>query len=68
MTEPADYAPLAALAGLAADHPLVKLAEAEHARLMRRLGGKASARETWLVALAVQYRVELEAALHRDDA
>ena len=42
---------LAALAGLDADHPLVEVAEAEHDRLMRRLGGQASERETWLVAL-----------------
>jgi len=33
----------------------------EHARLMRKLG--ATDREAWLVALAVQYRVELEAAM-----
>ena len=65
MPDPADYAHLAALAGLAPDHPLVQLAAAEHARLMRKLGGEATEHEAWLVAIAVQYRVELEAALQQ---
>jgi hypothetical protein len=56
------------IAGLAADHPLVKLAEAEHARLMKRLGGQASVREQWLVALCVQRAVQLEASLSRIEA
>jgi hypothetical protein len=68
MPETPPYTTLAALAGLAADHPLVKLAAAEHERLMRRLGGHASEREQWLVALVVQRTVELEATLHPDAA
>jgi hypothetical protein len=68
MPEATKYAPLADLTGLDADHPLVKLAEAEHARLMRRLGGRASEREAWLVVLCVQRAVEIEATLTRIQA
>ena len=69
MPTTAAYAPLTELAkraGLAVDDPLVALAEAEQTRLMQRLGGEASDREAWLVALCVQYRVQLEAALTRE--
>jgi hypothetical protein len=62
MAESRRWGHLAALAGLDPDHPLVKVAEAEHDRLMRRLGGQASERETWLVALCVRRAVELAAA------
>jgi hypothetical protein len=68
MTETAGYQPLAALAGLDADHPLVELAEAERARLMQRLRGTATVRERWLVELCVQRAVQLEAALSRIEA
>jgi len=62
MAEPTQFGDLAVLAGLSPDHPLARLAEDEHARLMRRLGGEASERETWLVMLCVQRAVELAAA------
>jgi hypothetical protein len=53
---------LAVLAGLPPDHPWVRIAQNEHTRLMRRLGGEASEREQWPVALCVRRRVELEIA------
>lgn len=62
MAETSQYGNLAALAGLDPDHALVRFAKAEHDRLMRRLGGQASEREAWLVALCVQRAVEIEAA------
>jgi hypothetical protein len=62
MGKPPDFGHLAALAELAPDHPWVRIAQDEHARLMRRLGGEASEREQWRVALCVQRRVELEIA------
>jgi hypothetical protein len=59
MGKPPDFGHLAGLAGLATDHPWVCVADAEYARLMRRMGGEASEREAWLVALCVLRRVEL---------
>ena len=67
MAEPPRYGHLAALSGLDADHPLVRVAEAEHDRLMRRLGGEASEREAWLAELCVQRAVEI-AAMKAGDA
>jgi hypothetical protein len=62
MAETPRYGHLAALAGLDPDHALVRLAEAEHDRLMRRLGGQVSEHEAWLVELCVQRAVEIEAS------
>ena len=59
------YGHLAALAGLPPSHRLVRLAEREHKRLMRSLGGNASGRELWLIEQVVLARVELEAGRGR---
>ena len=63
MADQPNYSHLAALAGLPDDNPLVRLAATEHAALMQKLGGQASEREMWLVALCVQRAVELAANL-----
>ena len=59
------YGHLAALAGLPPTHRLVRLAEREHRRLMRSLGGTASERELWLIEQCVLRLVEREAASDR---
>ena len=56
------YGHLAALAGLPPSHRLVRLAEREHKRLIRSLGGITSERELWLIEQCVLRLVEREAA------
>lgn len=56
---------LARLADLPPDHRLVRIAVAEHDRLMRKLGGEASEREQWLVMLCVQRAMEIAALQHK---
>jgi len=61
---PSHYRRHAKLAGLPADHRLVRLAERERARLMRRLGEILDQREGWLVEVAVLNRVMCEVERH----
>lgn len=56
---------LAQLAGLPPDHRLVRIAVAEHERLMRKLDGEASERERWLLMLCVQRAMEIAALRHQ---
>lgn len=62
MTGSSHYAPLAQLAGLDPDHPLVRAADAERALPRDRLGETLTEREAWLAELVVQRTVEREAA------